>query len=76
MWKSINIKKIGIDDEDLLLMIPVLYTSVVSCFGIKVITKNMAFLVLYQFRDISSFKSERGDTTKLSGTGFSYKQKR
>ena len=30
------------EDEDLLLMIPVLYTSVVSCFGIKVITKNVA----------------------------------
>ena len=30
------------NNEDLLLMIPELYTSVVSCFGIKVITKNMA----------------------------------
>ena len=39
-------------------MIPELYISVVSCFEIKVITKNMA--VLYRFRDISSFKSEKG----------------
>ena len=33
-------------------------------------------LVLYLFRDISSFKSEKGDTAKLSRTGFSYTQKR
>ena len=33
-------------------------------------------LVLYLFRDISSFKSEKGDTAKLSRTGFIYKQKR
>ena len=32
-------------------------------------------LVLYLFRDISSFKSKKGDTTKLS-QGFIYKQKR
>ena len=32
-------------------------------------------LVLYLFRDISSFKTERGDTAKLSHTGFTYKQK-
>ena len=31
-------------------------------------------LVLYLFRDISSFKSEKGDTAKLSRIGFSYKQ--
>ena len=33
-------------------------------------------LVLHLFRDISSFKSEKGDTIKLSRTGFIYKQKR
>ena len=33
-------------------------------------------LVLYLFQGISSFKSEKGDTTKLSRTGFIYKQKR
>ena len=33
-------------------------------------------LVLYLFWDISSFKSEKGDTTKLSRTGFIYKRKR
>ena len=33
-------------------------------------------LVSYLFWDISSFKSEKGDTTKLSRTGFIYKQKR
>ena len=33
-------------------------------------------LVLYLFRDISSFKSEKDDTTKLSRTAFNYKQKR
>ena len=33
-------------------------------------------LVLYLFRDISSFKSGKGDTAKLSRTGFIYKQKR
>ena len=35
-------KKLDIEDEDLLFMILELYTSVVSSFGIKVITKNMA----------------------------------
>ena len=35
-------KKLDIEDEDLCLMIPELYTSVVSCFGIEEITKNMA----------------------------------
>ena len=29
-------------------------------------------LVLYLFRDISSFKLKKGDTAKLSRTGFSY----
>ena len=29
-------------------------------------------LVLYVFRDISSFKSEKDDTTKLSRKGFIY----
>ena len=33
-------------------------------------------LVLYLYRDISSFKSEKGDNIKLSSTGFLYKQKR
>ena len=33
-------------------------------------------LVLYLFRDISSFKSEEGDSIRLSRTGFLYKQKR
>ena len=55
-------------------MIPELNTSVASCFAIKVITKNIVVLVLYLFRDISSFKSEKGNT--LSHTGFIYKQKR
>ena len=36
----------------------------------------MAILVLLLFRDISSFKSEKGDTAKLSRTSFIYKQKR
>ena len=31
-------------------------------------------LVLYLFRDINSFKSEKGDTAKLSRTSFIYKQ--
>ena len=51
-------------------MIHELYISVVSRFGIKVITKNMAVLALYRIRHISSFKSEKGDTAKLSRTGF------
>ena len=33
---------IDIKDEDILLMIPELYTFVASCFAIKVITKNVA----------------------------------
>ena len=33
-------------------------------------------LVVYLFRDISSFKSEKGDTAKLSRMGFIYNQKR
>ena len=33
-------------------------------------------LVLYLFRDISSMKLEKGDTTKLSRAGFIYKQKK
>ena len=33
-------------------------------------------LVLYLFRDISSFKLEKGDDMKLSRTGFLYKQKK
>ena len=38
--------------------------------------KNGFILVLHLFRDISSFKSEKGGTAKLSRTGFIYKQKR
>ena len=34
-----------------------------------------SILVLYRFRDISSFKSEKGNTAKLSCIGFIYKQK-
>ena len=65
-----------IKDEDLLLMTPELYNSVASCFVIKVITKYMTlFYFLYLFWDISSFKSEKGDTAKLSLTGFIYKKK-
>ena len=33
-------------------------------------------LILYLFRDISHFKLEKGDTAKLSRTGFIYTQKR
>ena len=33
-------------------------------------------LVLYRFLDISSFTSEKGNTAKLSPTGFIYKQNR
>ena len=33
-------------------------------------------LVLHLFRDISSFKSEKGDNIKLSRTAFLYKQNR
>ena len=77
MHKSFIAKKLEIKDEDLLLMIPEFYTSVASCFAIKVITKKYGFLlVLYLFRDIISFKSEKGDTAKLSRTGFIFKQKR
>ena len=46
MQKSFFVKMLYIEGEDLLLMIPELYISVVSCFRIKVITKNMA---LFQF---------------------------
>ena len=38
--------------------------------------KNYDVLVLYLFQDVSSLKSEKGDTAKLSRTGFIYKQKR
>ena len=44
--KSVIANKLEIKDEDLLLMIPELYTSLPTCFGIKVIAKNMA---LFQF---------------------------
>ena len=45
MWKSLIAKKFDIKDEDLLFMIFMileLYTSVVSCFEIKMTSKNMA----------------------------------
>ena len=74
MYKPLIAKKLDIEDKGLLFMILELYTSVVSCFGIKLITKKYGFvLVLYIFRDIGSFKSEKGDNTKLSRTGFLYK---
>ena len=38
--------------------------------------KYDSVLVLYLFRGISSFKSEKGDDINLSRTGFLYKQKR
>ena len=41
MQKSFIAKKLDIKGEDLLLMIPELYTSVASCFAMKVVTKNM-----------------------------------
>ena len=46
MQKPFIAKKLEIKDEDLLLMIPELYTSLASCFGTKLIAKNMA---LFQF---------------------------
>ena len=69
-------KKLDIENEDLLFMILESYTTVVFLFGIKVITKNRFVLVLYLFRDIISFKSEKDDDVKLSYTVFLYKQKR
>ena len=42
MQKSFIAKKLDFKDEDLLLMILELYTSVASCFAIKLITKNIA----------------------------------
>ena len=57
-------------------MILELCTTVVSCFGIKVIPKYGFVLVLYLLRDISSFKPEKGDNIKLPRTGFFDKQKR
>ena len=69
-------KKLDNENEDLLFMILELYTTVLSRFGIKVITKNGFVLVLYLFRDIISFKLKKGDDIKLSYTGFLYKQKR
>ena len=45
MKKSFIAKKIDIEDEDLFSIITELYTSVFSCFGIKVITKNVALFV-------------------------------
>ena len=61
----IDCKKLDIENEDLLFMIFGLYTSVFSCFGKNLITKNMALLVLYSFQDISFFKSEKSDNIKF-----------
>ena len=70
----INCKK---EDEGLLFIILEFYASVVSCFGIKKITKKYDFLlILYLFRDNKSFKSEKGNNIKLPRTGFLYKQKK
>ena len=52
MHKSLIAEKLDIEDEDLLFMILELYTTKFSCFGIKMITENMAYgfvLVLYLF---------------------------
>ena len=40
--KSLIAKKLYIEDGDLLFMIPEFYTFVVSYFGIKVVTENLA----------------------------------
>ena len=45
-------KKIDIESEDLLFMILQLYNSAVSCFGIKVIAKNMALFKICIFFEI------------------------
>ena len=42
MHKLVIAKKLVIKDEDLVFMILELHNSVVSCFGIKMITQNMA----------------------------------
>ena len=42
MKRSLIAKNLDTEDEGLLFMILELYTSVVSWFGMKVITKNMA----------------------------------
>ena len=77
MQKSLITKKLDIEDEGLLFIIFEFYTSIVSCFGIKKITKKYDFLlILYLFRDNKSLKSEKGNNIKLSRTGFLYKQKK
>ena len=52
MQKSLIAKKLDIENEDLF-MVHELYTSAVSCFGIKVFTKNMA---LFSFVSISGYQ--------------------
>ena len=42
MHKLVIAKKLVIKDEDLVFMILELHNSVVSCFGIKMVTQNMA----------------------------------
>ena len=70
------IQKINLESFALVLfMILKLYTSVVSCLGIKYGLKYGFVLVLYLFRDISSLKSEKGANIKLFRAGFLYKQK-
>ena len=71
MQTSFIAKKLEIKDEDLILMIPELYTSAAACFAIRVITN----IWLCFSPEINSFKSEKGDVAKLSRTGFIYKQK-
>ena len=39
MYESLIAKKLDIEDEDLFIMILELHTPLVSCFGIKMITK-------------------------------------
>ena len=69
-------KKLDIKDEDLLLMIPELYTSVASCFVITMITKNMAFFwfCIYFLKLVLLIVIV--DTAKFSRTGYIYKQKK
>ena len=55
----IHCKKLDIKDEDLLLMILELYTSLASCFAIKIITKNMVllqFCIYFGFSDLLNQK--------------------
>ena len=76
MQKSFIAKKLDIKNEDFLLMIPELYTSVASCFPVKVITKNMAlFQFCIYFGILVLLDQKKGDIGKLSRPGFICKQK-